>query len=742
MADLDFQGLGRELLGRARDLLPSWLPGGRMVSKEYTVANLQGGPGDSLKINVDNGRWADFATGATGGDLISLYAAIQGIGQGDAFKRLSSDHGFATHALSPVAQPALPPISLCPPPPDAQEPEFGPCSGSWAYRGASGELLFHVVRYDPPGERKVICPFSWDGRRWVRKSWASPRPLYGLDLLASRPGAPVMLVEGEKSAESARRIAGDVYVVATWPNGSQNVKHVDWAPLRGRQILIWPDADGPGLKAANWIAEHLAPAEVKVIDTEGQPDGWDAANAEEEGWDFARLVAWAKPRAHVWKPPATGELLAPPPKDGQTGREQDPGPVEPKLYASWQELGITLTRQNTPICNLANALLVMQNWKPLRELVWLDVFHRKLFTKWDAGTDPGTPGHTREWEAVDELRLLDYFQTVLGLRRMALDQIRQAVLVRASAVRRNEPRDWLHQVTPTWDKKPRIGAFFQTYFGVKPGEYEFAASKNWWIQLAGRMDQPGCQSDTMPIIKGPTGLGKSKAFQIIGGSWFAVCETDVTSPKFHEIIQGKLIIEIAELDSFSKSDITTVKNILTARTDRLRMPYEKYAQDYPRQCVFVGTTEEEEFLKDNASERERRFWPMVATAIDLQALARDREQLFAEAGTLLFQGESWHEMPIEAMIEAQQSFKVSDEWDELVVNYVTGRNLDEVNILDMAKDVFGFQPERVDMKLKFRLGSILRRLGFRKIVKKISGHSVKAWIRVSTALSTDEPPPF
>jgi putative DNA primase/helicase len=319
MAGLDFDGLARQLLASAESHLASWLPAGRKRGNSWVAGDLSGAAGQSLKINLSNGAWSDFATGDHGSDLISLYAAIHGLQMGDAYKRLGGESKPAarvngTHRPTPPAEPARRVVT---PVPEASadcacvHPRFGQPSHRWTYFDGNGEVLGYVARYDPPGERKQIIPWTWDGDAWGMGQWPAPRPLYGLQELEARPEAAVLVVEGEKAADAARRFAAP-YAVVTWPAGAMAVDKADWTPLNGRKVLLWPDADEPGKTAMQRVAQIIAAGavEVKVLDVDGQPDGWDAADAVFDSWQACR--AWMVPRVAVWAPAAHIALPAPP----------------------------------------------------------------------------------------------------------------------------------------------------------------------------------------------------------------------------------------------------------------------------------------------------------------------------------------------------------------------------------------------------------------------------------------------
>ncbi|TCZ64302.1 hypothetical protein EXY23_06530 [Roseicella aquatilis] len=157
---------------------------------------------------------------------------------------------------------------------------------TWHYRDAAGALLFAVCRFDPAGARKEILPLSCGAEGWRWKALPEPRPLYGLDRLAARPAAPVLVVEGEKAADAAVGIFPD-FAVVTWPGGAQAVGKADWSPLRGRLVAAWPDNDAPGHKAAAEVAKATSAAgaarAVVVPVPREWPKGWDVADPLPEG---------------------------------------------------------------------------------------------------------------------------------------------------------------------------------------------------------------------------------------------------------------------------------------------------------------------------------------------------------------------------------------------------------------------------------------------------------------------------
>lgn len=188
-----------------------------------------------------------------------------------------------------------------------------------AYVNAAGELLGYVLRADFTDEktgraRKWTPTVTWcigprGNRQWCLQHFPEPRPLMGLDDLAARPDAPVVVVEGEK-CRAAGAGAWRQYVTVCWPGGSNGLRKVDWSPLAMRDVVLWPDADEAGRKAMlGWsndggmftpgvahYAHRVGARSIRLIDTAGQPRGWDIADALDDGWTAAQVAGWASTR--------------------------------------------------------------------------------------------------------------------------------------------------------------------------------------------------------------------------------------------------------------------------------------------------------------------------------------------------------------------------------------------------------------------------------------------------------------
>ena len=166
----------------------------------------------------------------------------------------------------------------------------------------------------------------------------------------------------------------------------------------------------------------------------------------------------------------------------------------------------------------------------------------------------------------------------------------------------------------------------------------------------------------MVILEGLQGAGKTSLFRVLGGTWYAeVCQKTFDPREFAMILPGKIIVEMGELHAFRTADIEQMKQFISTCTDSYRAPYDKGSKDWPRQNIFIGTTNHDTYLTDPTGGR--RFWPIATGAIHLDYARQWRDQLFAEGYARLERGEPWHIVPDEAK-EQQEVRRIMDPWEE------------------------------------------------------------------------------
>lgn len=218
----------------------------------------------------------------------------------DPFAPIGGQSGKAARSNAKTKWLTVLPVPADAPPPPKAHPKLGKPAGRWDYTDAAGNLLGFVFRFESEGTKEfrplTFCrPEGGGAGAWRWESWQAKRPLYGLKELAARPSAPVVVTEGEKACDAARRLLPGA-VVVTSPNGAKSAGHADWRPLAGRTVAIWPDADFAGAEYAKEVADELLAVGATSVRI-AVPDhnvraGWDAADALDDGWDEARATAF------------------------------------------------------------------------------------------------------------------------------------------------------------------------------------------------------------------------------------------------------------------------------------------------------------------------------------------------------------------------------------------------------------------------------------------------------------------
>ncbi|MCA1500856.1 DUF927 domain-containing protein [Bradyrhizobium sp. NBAIM14] len=320
----NFAAVKAAAMGQLSSLVIEMLPNGRREGDEWVAINPTRSDEHvgSFKVNLKTGLWKDFAVDERGGDVISLYAYLHGVSQLEAMREVARKLGVMAHTTGRKSRPEDIPIIPVPtgaPTPNFEHPRYGQPTSTWTYLDASGNTLGFVARFDVKDGKQVLpltfCRLKSGRNGWSWKSFRAPRPLYGLRELAERPDAGVLMVEGEKTADAARVLFPDATVV-TWPGGASAVRKVDWSPLQGRRVVIWPDNDQPGIAAGEAILGELrkiGAADVRVIKVpEGLDKGWDLADPVPEGIDLQSIFdsRGEEARAGAAKLP-TGFYLSP-----------------------------------------------------------------------------------------------------------------------------------------------------------------------------------------------------------------------------------------------------------------------------------------------------------------------------------------------------------------------------------------------------------------------------------------------
>lgn len=263
-----------------------------------------------------------------------------------------------------------------------------------------------------------------------------------------------------------------------------------------------------------------------------------------------------------------------------------------------------------------------------------------------------------------------------------------------------------------WDGKERLDHWLCDYLEAPETSFVRAVGAKWMIGAVARVMRPGSKVDTMLILEGPQGLKKSTALaalSTIGGvEYFADRLSALGGKETAMELQGKLIIEIAELDALRRAEVSQIKAFLSQRFDRYRMPWGRNAIDRPRQCVFAGTVNPGAIGYLNDPTGGRRFWPVPVHAVDLRSLVDAREQLWAEAVHRYNSGERWWLEDAEAdeAREQQQERYDVDVWGDKIDSFCAGKS--KVQIPDILTEGLSVPLDRMNDMMKKRVAAHLR----------------------------------
>ncbi|NMY76771.1 MULTISPECIES: VapE domain-containing protein [Pseudomonas] len=382
--------------------------------------------------------------------------------------------------------------------------------------------------------------------------------------------------------------------------------------------------------------------------------------------------------------------------------------VKPPAAGGWKDQ-LARTENGSLIAHMQNVELILGNDERWAGVIAFSAFSSKIVKL----RTPPYGGGTGDWGDIDDIRVMKWLAQQYNLRVKASSVI-EAVSVVAHDHAFHPVRNYLNKLE--WDRVPRLDTWLNTVMGVAQSGYSAKVGKRWMISAVARVMRPGCKADSVMILEGGQGEGKSTAMSILGGDWFMDTPFALGDKDGFQAIRGKWIIELGELDSFNKAESTKAKQFFSASTDTYRESYGRRTNDVPRQCVFVGTTNQDEYLKDATGNR--RYWPVACTKVDLEQLREIRDQLWAEAMFCYEAGEIWWVNRDETAMfsEAQDERFVVDEWEGPILNWLEESQIGETTsgsevLASALKLDFGHwgKPEQM------RVGAIMHRLGWRRV---------------------------
>lgn len=272
--------------------------------------------------------------------------------------------------------------------------------------------------------------------------------------------------------------------------------------------------------------------------------------------------------------------------------------------ANWMVLAKLDYDQNTgrPKKTRDNIMKILQHDPALKGKIAIDDFAVRGLA---LGALPWNPAEDRRlWTDTDDAGVAWWLETRYDIT--GREKIDGALLLVSEANKINEVKDYLTSLE--WDKTPRLDTVLSDYLGADDTPYTRAVARKSLTAAVVRVMQPGCKYDYVPVFVGPQGIGKSTFLATLGKSWFSDSLQSFEGKEAAEMIQGVWINELGEMTGYTRSETNTIKQFLSKREDIYRQAYGRRTGRYPRKCVFFGTCNQFEFLKDLTGNR--RFWPV------------------------------------------------------------------------------------------------------------------------------------
>ena len=372
-----------------------------------------------------------------------------------------------------------------------------------------------------------------------------------------------------------------------------------------------------------------------------------------------------------------------------------------------------LSSSGSPLPTLFNVMHTMRHHPKLAKLIRYDEMSQSIVLTGQIPNTPHDPSIPRAVHDPDVIAIQEEIQ-LTGLRRVGKSTVQDAIELYAAQDRFHPTREYLQSLA--WDGVQRCAGWLSKYLGVEGCPYADTIGKLFLIALVARVMRPGCKADYMLILEGPQGAMKSTACRVLAGKWFSdnlpdLSRGDAVRLSMH--LRGKWLVEIAEMSSFTNAEVHTLKEFLTQTKERYTPKYARHEVQEPRQCLFIGSTNEGAYLRDATGAR--RFWPVRVGEIDIATLTQDRDQLLAEAMTLFAAGQPWwpeREFEAAHIAPQQEARYEEDPWETEVVNWISREAIYHCTVNEVLKSALSLPVSQFGTREQRRVSGILGRLNW------------------------------
>jgi predicted P-loop ATPase len=411
---------------------------------------------------------------------------------------------------------------------------------------------------------------------------------------------------------------------------------------------------------------------------------------------------------------------------------------EEVVETAWLE-ELTYTDKGKLKSTIDNALLIIENEPLLKDKIAYNEFSNRATV---LGQLPWRKDRSiADWSDSDDSGLRNFIEKIYGIASPA--KINDALTIAFEKHTFHPIKDYLNSLT--WDGVKRVDTLLIDYLGAEDTNYARVISRKVLVAAVARVFNPGCKFDNMLILSGKQGIGKSTLIRKLGVDWYSDSLTTVSGKEAYEQLQGVWLLEMAEMMATKKADIEATKHFLSKTEDIYRVAYGKRTSRFPRQCIFIGTSNEHEFLRDKTGNR--RFWPLdIGVIKNSKSVFEDLDnevaliwaevvQLFKQGETLYLSNEEEKEAQKQQETHSEESAKAGliqeyleillpEDWYKLDLserkNYIQGNDFGDSRtgtmqrtktcVMEIWVELFNGDPKQLSPMLSREINDILKGL--------------------------------